>query len=137
MTTQAGTVAQVEQEKLANQSSTARPRVWIRQTIIYMLLLMGAALVLIPFAWMISTSLKTPEQLFVSQIRLIPNPVAPENYAEVWSRLASIRPSMTFWRIMSNTLFITISRTMTRDGSLGWHPDADGSAHARPAASVA
>jgi multiple sugar transport system permease protein len=108
MTTQAGTVSPIEQERLANQSGVARPRVWIRRTIVYVLLLMGAALVLIPFAWMISTSLKTPEQLFVSQIRLIPNPVAPENYAEVWSRLASIRPSMTFWRIMGNTLFITL-----------------------------
>jgi multiple sugar transport system permease protein len=80
----------------------------IRRIIIYALLLMGAALVLIPFFWMISTSLKTQDQLFVRGINFIPNPAVPQNYIEVWSRLSSINPNMTFWRILGNTLFITV-----------------------------
>jgi multiple sugar transport system permease protein len=80
----------------------------IRRIIIYGLLLMGAALVLIPFFWMISTSLKTQDQLFVRGINFIPNPAVPQNYIEVWSRLSSINPNMTFWRILGNTLFITV-----------------------------
>jgi multiple sugar transport system permease protein len=80
----------------------------IRRIIIYALLLLGGALVLIPFLWMISTSLKTQDQLFVRGINFIPNPAVPENYLEVWSRLSSINPNMTFWRILGNTLFITV-----------------------------
>jgi multiple sugar transport system permease protein len=79
----------------------------IRQIIIYALLIFGAALVLIPFAWMISTSLKTQNQLFTTQIQFIPDPIEWNNYGRVWESLASIRPGMTFWRIVSNTLFIT------------------------------
>jgi multiple sugar transport system permease protein len=80
----------------------------VRRIIIYALLGLGAALVLIPFFWMISTSLKTEDQLFRPGLNLIPNPAMPGNYVEVWSRLSSINESMTFWRIMANTLFITI-----------------------------
>jgi multiple sugar transport system permease protein len=75
---------------------------------VYLLLFLGAALVLIPFLWMISTSLKTPDQLFLPGVNLIPNPAAPENYVDVWDKLASIAPGMSFWRIMGNTLFITL-----------------------------
>jgi multiple sugar transport system permease protein len=74
----------------------------------YGALIAGGALVLVPFIWMISTSLKTPDQLFINRIEFIPDPIAPDNYLEVWRLLTSIRPSMTFWRIIGNTLFITL-----------------------------
>ncbi|MDI9636026.1 carbohydrate ABC transporter permease [Kamptonema cortianum] len=80
----------------------------LRRIVVYGLLLLGVALVLIPFLWMISTSLKTQDQLFVRTLNFIPNPIVPENYLEVWNRLLSINPQMTFWRIMGNTLFITV-----------------------------
>jgi len=80
----------------------------IRRVFVYGLLCLGAVLVLIPFLWMISTSLKTQDQLFVRGINFIPDPAVPGNYLEVWNRLLSINPNMTFWRIMGNTLFITI-----------------------------
>jgi multiple sugar transport system permease protein len=80
----------------------------LRQIVIYGLLLIGAAIVLLPFFWMVSTSLKTQEQIFTGQFTLIPDPIAPENYIEVWSRFSSIKPEMTFLRIMGNTLFITL-----------------------------
>jgi multiple sugar transport system permease protein len=85
-----------------------RPGKVAHQIIVYGLLLLGAVVVVVPFIWMISTSLKTQDQLFTRQIVLIPDPVAPQNYLTVWESLASIRPGMTFWRIMSNTLFITM-----------------------------
>lgn len=79
----------------------------LRQVVIYALLILCAVIVLVPFLWMISTSLKTQDQLFTSTVNFIPNPAAPENYLEVWTRLNSIRPGMTFPRIIGNTLFIT------------------------------
>lgn len=80
----------------------------LKKIVVYGLLLFGVALVLIPFLWMISTSFKTHDQLFVRELNFIPNPAVPQNYLEVWSRLLSINPQMTFWRIMGNTLFITV-----------------------------
>jgi multiple sugar transport system permease protein len=80
----------------------------LHQLFVYALLCAGAALVLIPFLWMVSTSLKTFDQLFTTQINFIPNPAAPQNYFEVWERLREINGEMTFGRIMANTLFITI-----------------------------
>jgi multiple sugar transport system permease protein len=86
----------------------AKRSISLRQVIVYALLVMGAALVLIPFLWMISTSLKTIDQLFTTQIDFIPKPAAPENYLRVWESLNQINPHMTFGRIMANTLFITV-----------------------------
>ncbi len=88
--------------------SAALLRRVLHQLFVYALLCAGAALVLIPFLWMVSTSLKTFDQLFTTQINFIPNPVAPQNYFEVWERLREINSEMTFGRIMANTLFITI-----------------------------
>lgn len=83
-------------------------RISPRQVLVYVLLCAGAALVLIPFLWMVSTSLKTMDQLFTMQINFIPNPAAPQNYFEVWDRLREINSEMTFARIMANTMFITV-----------------------------
>ena len=84
-------------------------RAWhIRQALIYLLLIGGGLIVIIPFVWMISTSLKTQDQLFVGVVDLIPKPAVPQNYLDVWTQLASIAPGMTFWRIIGNTLFITL-----------------------------
>ncbi|NDJ77609.1 MAG: carbohydrate ABC transporter permease [Chloroflexi bacterium] len=64
---------------------------------------------LVPFLWMVSTSLKTQEQtLEAREIELIPDPVMFENYQDAWTQLRSIEPALTFWRVMGNTLFITI-----------------------------
>jgi multiple sugar transport system permease protein len=80
----------------------------VRQFIIYVLLVLGGLIVIIPFIWMISTSLKSQDQLFVPGVNLIPNPALPQNYIDLWARLGSIAPGMTFWRIVGNTLFITL-----------------------------
>ncbi len=95
-----------------NWSSTEPVRMtrgWhVRQFVIYVLLVLGGLIVIIPFIWMISTSLKSQEQLFVNTVNLIPNPALPQNYIDLWGRLASIAPGMTFFRIVGNTLFITL-----------------------------
>ena len=95
-------------DRLLNEPAPSQRNFHIRQLIIYGLLVFCAALVLIPFLWMISTSLKTENQLFTGEINFIPNPTVPENYITVWEKLGSIKPGMTFWRIMGNTVFITL-----------------------------
>lgn len=95
-------------DRLINQPGPRQRGHIIRQIIIYALLCFGALLVLLPFAWMISTSLKTQDQLFVRELRLIPDPIAPENYSLVWKALEGVNPAMTLPRILGNTLFITV-----------------------------
>ncbi len=78
------------------------------RVIIYILLLIGAAIILVPFLWMVSTSLKTERQLFRYPPEWIPDPIAFNNYIDAWTSLGSIAPGLTFWRIIGNTLFITV-----------------------------
>lgn len=44
------------------------------------LLLLGALVVLAPFLWMLSVSLKPADEIFTSDVHLIPNRIAWENY---------------------------------------------------------
>jgi multiple sugar transport system permease protein len=73
-----------------------------------LLLVFFSLFVLIPLAYMLSTSLKTEAQLFVWPMKWIPEPIAWENYVEAFNQLGRIAPGLTFWRILANTLFITL-----------------------------
>jgi multiple sugar transport system permease protein len=68
---------------------------------IYLTMLAGALFILIPFAWQISTALKTPEQTYVLPPKWIPDPIAWRNFYEGWT-------AMPFTRYLGNTLLITL-----------------------------
>jgi multiple sugar transport system permease protein len=72
------------------------------------LLVLFSLFVLVPFLFQLSTSLKTEAQLFAYPIEWIPDPFVWGNYMEAFAQLSRIAPGLTFWRILSNTLFITI-----------------------------
>ena len=99
-------------KKLMRSARTQTPDLRIRhlfeRLLTYALLIFFSLFVLIPFAYMISTSLKTEEQLFIWPIRWIPDPVVWSNYPQSFVELSRIAPNLTFWRILANTLFITI-----------------------------
>jgi len=101
------TIDSTKRDLLLEQKPPSERSFRIRQILTYSLLVIGAGIVLFPFFWMISTSLKTQEQLFTGQVNFIPDPAVPGNYVTVWERLQSINPEMNFWRILANTLFIT------------------------------
>ena len=67
---------------------------------IYAILLLGAALVFFPFAWTISTSLKTEQQTLAYPPTWVPDPVQWENYPNA----LTARP---FGRYYVNTTIIT------------------------------
>jgi ABC-type glycerol-3-phosphate transport system permease component len=66
----------------------------------YAFLLAGAIIFLIPFAWMLSTSLKPLDQIYVYPIQWIPEPFVWSNYAEVFE-------AAPFLRYTLNTVLIT------------------------------
>lgn len=72
------------------------------------LLLFFSLFVLVPFIFQLSTSLKTENQLFAYPIEWVPDPFVWGNYTEAFAQLGRIAPGLTFWRILANTLFITI-----------------------------
>ena len=69
--------------------------------IIYLLLIFVAGVFLLPWVWMISTSLKNPEELAVYPIIWIPDPIRWDNYLEAFRRAE-------FPRFLLNTMLVTI-----------------------------
>ncbi len=73
----------------------------LRSCFLHFFLLLTSFLFLIPLFWMISTSLKTPEQIFLPDIKWIPNPVAWQNYLIIFKYFNLVQ----YFR---NTLFLCI-----------------------------
>lgn len=91
-------------------SSTVRAGRWprsrsagrrIARVISYAAITLGAVVMMLPFLWLISSSLKRPEEIFVFPPQWIPNPVEWANYP----RVIFDRPLPLYAR---NTLIITL-----------------------------
>jgi len=66
----------------------------ITLAVVYLLLIAGLLVIMVPFAWMISTSLKTTQQALVFPPVWIPNPVMWENFVKAFT----VRPFDVFYR---------------------------------------
>jgi len=74
---------------------------------IYLLLSAGAVTMVVPFLWMISTSLKTDSNVFSTTIELIPDPIVWSNYVRIWE-------FAPFGKFFLNTLKVTVLVTAGR-----------------------
>lgn len=81
-------------------SASARARRRLGAFVIHATLVTGSAIVLLPFVWMLSTSLKEPGAVFLFPPQFIPDPVVLRNYVEAMT----VIPFNVFFR---NTAFIT------------------------------
>jgi len=108
MTAETKPLGRVETAREDPRAARARIAEIVRKIVIYVLLLIGAAIILIPFFWMVSTSLKSEAQLFTYPPEWIPDPPQFNNYVDAWTQLSRIAPGLTFARILGNTLFITV-----------------------------
>lgn len=73
----------------------------------YILLTLGALTMIVPFLWMLSTSLKDQQQLFAWPPNWIPNPFVWSNYVEILDR---INFSLYGWNTTKITLAVTLGR---------------------------
>ncbi|MEG2208363.1 MAG: carbohydrate ABC transporter permease [Clostridia bacterium] len=73
----------------------------IGRACLYFFLILFAVIALIPFAWMISSSLKLDKDVFRYPIEWIPAQPHWENYAIIWQRV----PLLTYFQ---NTAFVSI-----------------------------
>lgn len=66
----------------------------------HLLLLAGVVLMFIPLAWTVSTSLKSPGEVFIFPPKWIPSQIVWQNYADAVTKIP-------FWRYLWNTSYIT------------------------------
>ena len=81
---------------------TSKRRIF-NMAIIYLLVLPGAVMFLIPLLWMLSTSLKESRQIFVNPPVWIPNPVVWQNFTDGWSAY------LPFNTLFVNSTLITLN----------------------------
>jgi multiple sugar transport system permease protein len=74
--------------------------------VLHVVLVLGAALMLLPFAWMVSTSLKPPDQLFTVPPTWIPRQLEWETYAKAMG-------AGNFGRYATNSLILAVANVMT------------------------
>ena len=73
--------------------------------VIYILLILLAVIMLIPFVWMLSASLKLNKDVFTFPVQWIPETFQWKNYETIWTKI----PLLTF---VKNTFIITIIVTL-------------------------
>ena len=77
----------------------------VLRVIIYIVLIVLAVFTLIPFVWMISSSLKLDREVFAYPMKWIPETFHWENYSLIWTRV----PLVTYFK---NTAFIAVVVTL-------------------------
>ena len=76
-----------------------------RKIIVYVFLALASFIMLIPFIWMLSASIKATQEAFSVPFRLIPTTPRWINFKEIWTEI----PLLTF---IGNTTFLTIVVTI-------------------------
>ena len=92
---------------MSEQRPARRPVFRARQLPLHVALILGSLVMLLPFAWMLSTSLKGPEQIFTYPPVWVPNPIAWDNYRQVVA-------AMPFGRFYLNSLIVTTGVTVVQ-----------------------
>lgn len=78
---------------------TPRPRLRLRNLPIHLLLVLGGLAMVLPFYWMLSTSLKTPLEALKFPPTWWPSSPQFSNYTEVFKQIP-------LWRYLFNTVFV-------------------------------
>jgi multiple sugar transport system permease protein len=73
----------------------------VRQVLLYSALAIAAAALLLPFYWMVVSSLKTSNDVFTIPIHWLPETVVWQNYLDIWQK-----SDMTTW--LRNTLLLSV-----------------------------
>jgi multiple sugar transport system permease protein len=78
-----------------------------RRIVLYTVLIVGGVLMMVPFLWMLVTSLKTRAEVFGSAPLSLPTGAHWENYATMWNAL----PGVTFGTFFLNSLKLALLNT--------------------------
>lgn len=86
--------------ELNQPQMTMQQRRFVNNSLVHVVLLLGVTLMFIPLFWTISTSLKSPGEVFLFPPKWIPGEIHLENYIEATTKIP-------FFRYALNTTFIT------------------------------
>jgi multiple sugar transport system permease protein len=89
--------------RAAEQPIARRNRV--RTVLLYIVLTVASLFMVVPFLWMLATSLKPQQYILVSPPQLIPNPVTLDSYTQ----LAQLFPIV---RLLGNSLLVAVATTI-------------------------
>ena len=89
----------------AVKTRSAKTQERTTKILVYVLLILVSALMLIPFIWMLSSSLKMKKDVFKFPVEWIPSVPRWRNYVDIWTKI----PLLTF---IKNTAFLTIVVTL-------------------------
>ncbi|MGH2558825.1 MAG: carbohydrate ABC transporter permease [Thermomicrobiales bacterium] len=87
------------------KEGTVRLRRTVRSAGLYLLLVAGAVVMLVPLVWLLSSSLKDEGKIFIYPPQWIPDPWRWENYSRVFDRVPFLR---FYW----NSTFVTALTTV-------------------------
>ena len=76
-------------------------RYFVKRILLYMLILALAAVMLVPFLWMISASLKLNKDVFTYPVKWIPEKLEWSNYSKIWKEIP-------LWLFFKNSAKLTI-----------------------------
>lgn len=81
--------------------ANSRHQRFVTRLITYVLLILGSCIFILPFAWLLSSSLKGEYEIFLQPPKWIPNPARWDNYSKAIS-------SVPFFTFLGNTVKITV-----------------------------
>lgn len=73
----------------------------VGRVVLYVVMIIAAAAILVPFVWMVISSLKNNNQIFTVPIQWVPDPVVWNNYLDIWTKA-----NMSTW--LRNTLLLSV-----------------------------
>ena len=99
-----------EGERMKQKSSSIKAGHTAAMAVMYVILILIAALMLIPFLWMLSASLKMNKDVFTFPIQWIPDSPRWRNYVDIWTKI----PLLTFVKNSTKlTIIVTLLQLFT------------------------
>lgn len=92
-----------------NAGQSSKPNIVLR-TIMYVVMIVAAVLILLPFYWMVISSLKTNNAVFTAPIQWIPESWEWSNYVEIWTKERVTGSNMAVW--LRNTTLLSVVVTL-------------------------
>ncbi|MBB6673305.1 carbohydrate ABC transporter permease [Cohnella nanjingensis] len=86
-------------ERLPGNRKTS-PKKIVQAIVVYPLLLLTTVVTLGPFLWLLSTALKTGDNIYAYPPQFIPNPITFKNFIDVFNL-------MPLWSYIGNTVYMT------------------------------
>jgi multiple sugar transport system permease protein len=80
-------------------------REYLFKSILYFILILGGITMILPFLWMVSTSLKEPQAIYAFPPKWIPKPIILTSYLKVWK-------IVPFARFYFNSIFVALCVTV-------------------------